>query len=90
MKLLFLTLVTGALALSTLSAKDVDIAVTELPKAVTESINKAHPNATLLSAEKDLTMSGDVQHFEVKIRDGDTEKELTVLPDGSIKKTEND
>ena len=71
-------------------AKDVEIPVAELPKAVTESITKNHPNATLVSAEKDLKMDDSVQHFEVKVRDGDKMKELTVLPDGTISKTEND
>ena len=90
MKLLFLTSIAAVLALSQLSAKDVDIAVTELPKPVTDAIAKAHPNSTLLSAEKDLAMNGDIQHFEVKVRAGDAEKELTVLPDGTIKDTETD
>jgi hypothetical protein len=71
-------------------AKDVEIPVAELPKAVTESITKNHPNATLVSAEKDLKMDDSIQHFEVKVRDGDKMKELTVLPDGTISKTEND
>ena len=79
----------GILSLSAL-AKDVDIAVKELPAAVTTSIEKAHPGATLLSAEKDLKADGSIQHFEVTVRLGDKQKELTVLPDGVIQKTEKD
>jgi len=71
-------------------AKDVDIALKELPPAVTASIEKAHPGATLLSAEKDLKADGSIQHFEVTVRVGDKQKELTVLPDGAIQKTEKD
>ena len=71
-------------------AKDVEIPVTELPKLVTDAIAKQHPNAVLVSAEKDLKMDGSIQHFEVKVRDGEQIKELTVLPDGAIQKTEND
>jgi hypothetical protein len=71
-------------------AKDVDIAVTELPAAVTASIEKAHPGATLLSAEKDLKADGSVQHYEVTIRVAGQQKELTVLADGTIQKTEKD
>lgn len=71
-------------------AKDVDIAVTELPAPVTASIEKAHPGATLLSAEKDLKADGSIQHYEVTVRVGDKQKELTVLADGTIQKTEKD
>lgn len=73
-----------------LLANDVDIAVSELPKNVTEAVMKAHPGATLLSAEKDLKANGEIQHYEVKIRSGQAEKELTVLPDGTIRKTEKE
>jgi len=71
-------------------AKDVDIAVKELPPAVTASIEKAHPGATLLSAEKDLKTDGSIQHFEVTVRVGEKQKELTVLPDGTIQKAEKE
>jgi hypothetical protein len=88
------TLLTSLCALGVLStaafAKDVDIPVTELPAPITASIEKAHPGATLLSAEKDLKADGSIQHFEVTVRVGDQQKELTVLPDGTIQKTEKD
>jgi|GEM_PF-3965618 hypothetical protein len=71
-------------------ARDVDIAVTELPAAVSASIEKAHPGAILLSAEKNLNADGGVRHYEVKIRVADRQKELTVLPDGTIRKDEKD
>jgi len=71
-------------------AKDVEIPVTELPKTVTDAITKAHPSSTLVSAEKDLKMDGSVQHYEVKIRDGEQMKELNVTADGAITKAEND
>ena len=79
----------GILSTSAL-AKDVDIAVKELPPAVTASIEKAHPGASLLSAEKDLKADGSIQHFEVTVRVGEKQKELTVLPDGTIQKVEKD
>lgn len=87
----FLTSLCAIGILSTAAfAKDVDIAVKELPPAVTTSIEKAHPGATLVSAEKDLKADGSIQHFEVTVRVGDKQKELTVLPDGTIQKTEKD
>jgi hypothetical protein len=79
-----------ALMQTPLLAKDVDIAVSELPENVAAAVMKAHPGATLLSAEKDLKADGSVQHYEVKVRDGQSEKELTVLPDGTIQKTEKE
>jgi hypothetical protein len=87
----FLTSLFAVGVLSTAAlAKDVDIAVKELPPAVTASIEKAHPGASLLSAEKDLKADGSIQHFEVTVRVGEKQKELTVLPDGTIQKTEKD
>lgn len=86
-----LTSLCAVCALSTVAfAKDVDIAVTELPAAVTASIEKAHPGATVLSAEKDLKADGSIQHFEVTVRMGDKQKELTIAADGAIQKTEKD
>ncbi len=79
-----------ALIPTTLLADDVDIAVKELPAVVTAAITEAHPAATLLSAEKELKADGTTESFEVKIRDGKSKKELTILPDGTIKKTENE
>lgn len=90
MKRIFLMLSLIAAMPLMLSAKDVEIPVTELPKVVTDAISKAHPSATLVSAEKDLKMDGTIQHYEVKVRDGEKMKELTVLADGTIQKTEND
>jgi len=90
MKNIFAILAAVSLTLAGASAKDVDIPVTELPKTVTDAISAKHPNSQLLSAEKDVTMKGDIQHFEVKIKDGEATKELTVLNDGTIKETEND
>lgn len=75
---------------ASLLAKDVDIAVSELPKNIIEAVMKAHPGATLLSAEKDLKSDGSIQHYEVKVRAGQVEKELTVLPDGTIQKIEQE
>jgi hypothetical protein len=90
MKTSLLSLAVILASLSFAQAKDEDIAVTELPKAVTESIAKQHPQATLISAERDLKAGGEVQHYEVKVRDGETMKELTVLADGTIQKTEKE
>lgn len=80
----------ASLTLATAQAKDDDIPVSELPKAVTDAISAQHPNSQVLSAEKDTTMKGEVQHYEVKIKDGDATKELKVATDGTIKSTEND
>lgn len=85
MKALITSVLAAGFMLGSALAKDMDIPVTELPKAVSGAIMKAHPDATLLSAEKDLKANGDVQHYQVKVRIGKDEKEVTVLPDGSIK-----
>lgn len=90
MKLILSSILFAAFTLGSSFAKDVDIPVTELPKPVTEAISRQFPSATLVSAEKDLLANGDIQHFEVKIRDGEAMKELTVKPDGTISKTEKD
>ncbi len=90
MKTLLALIATAGLTLASAQAKDVDIPVTELPKAVTDAISAKHPNSQLLSAEKDTTMKGEVQHYEVKIKDGEATKELKVASDGTIKETEND
>ncbi len=67
-----------------------DIAVKDLPAVVTLAITTAHPAAKLLSAEKDLKSDGTIEDYEVKIRDGEAKKELTVLPHGTITKTEKE
>lgn len=90
MKLILSTLCAITLVTASAFAKDVDIPVTELPKAVTDAVMKAHPGAALLSAEKDLKADGSIEKYEVKIRIADKEKELDVLADGTIQKTEND
>lgn len=90
MKLILSTLCVITLISASAHAKDVDIPVTELPKAVTDAVMKAHPGASLLSAEKDLKADGSIQHYEVSVRVADKEKELTVLADGTIQKTEKD
>lgn len=90
MKMIRLLPALALLTVTSAMAKDHDIPVTELPKEVTESIEKNHPDSTLISAEKDVKADGTVQHYEVKVRVGDGTKELTVLSDGTIKKTEAD
>lgn len=90
MKAILSLIAVAALTLSVAQAKDVDIPVTELPKTVTDAITKAHPNSKLLSAEKDLKANGDIQHFEVTIKDGDATKELKVTNDGTIQSSKND
>lgn len=90
MKTLLSLIAAASVTLGTVSAKDVDIPVTELSKAVTDAITKAHPNSQLLSAEKDLKANGDIQHFEVTIKDGDATKELKIASDGTIQSSKND
>lgn len=90
MKKLLTLLAVAGLSLSVAQAKDTDIPVTELPKAVTDAITKAHPNSKLLSAEKDSKMDGTTQHYEVSIQDGDQKKELKIAEDGTIQSTKND
>lgn len=90
MKALLALITCVGLSLASASAKDEDIPVTELPKVVTDSISAKYPNAKLLSAEKDKTMSGEVEYYEVKIKDGDQTWELKVASDGTIKKSEKD
>jgi hypothetical protein len=61
---------------------DRDVAVSDLPAAVTDSIKKAHPNAKLIKAEEEI--KGADKYYEVKIHDGQTERELHVRPDGTV------
>ncbi len=90
MKTLLSLIALASLTLATAQAKDDDIPVSDLPKTVTDAISAKHPNSQLLSAEKDTTMKGEVEHYEVKIKDGEATKELKVATDGTIKSTEND
>ena len=48
-------------------ASDKDVAVSDLPKAVTDAINKKFPDAKLVAAEKDT--GGGNPYYEVKLQD---------------------
>jgi hypothetical protein len=77
-----IALVLPLLFVVAVEAKDRDIAIQDLPKAVTASIMKEHPHAKILKAEEDV--KGDSKKYEVKIRDGQTEWEIHLSPDGTI------
>jgi hypothetical protein len=63
-------------------AEDRNIAINDLPEAVTSSIRKEHPNAKILKAEEDI--KDNVKKYEVKILDGQTEWEIHLRPDGTV------
>jgi hypothetical protein len=65
-----------------------DIAVSDLPKAVTDSIKQAYPKAKIVKAEEET--KGSERYYEVKIHEGQTEKEIYVRPDGTIAHDELD
>jgi uncharacterized membrane protein YkoI len=74
----------------TLIETEEEIKTTELPKAVVDAIEKAHPGAKLKEAEKVLKTDGTVSGYEVEIKVGKKELELTVDPSGAIVKTEDE
>lgn len=80
-------IVFASAALSSAHAGE-DIAVSELPEAVTKAIEQKHPGSTLLAAEKDKEKGQKV--YEVKIRDGSVQRKLDVNIEGEILKTEVD
>ena len=61
-----------------------------LPAAVTEAIKKAHPQATVVEAEKILKSDGSLIGFEVEIKDGGKTLEIHLDHTGKIIKTEVD
>lgn len=65
-----------------------DIAISDLPKAVTQAIMKRYPKAKLISAERER--DNGKMHYEVEIQQGDKRIELNVRPDGTIYKVENE
>jgi hypothetical protein len=67
---------------------DRDIAVSDLPTAVTDSIKKTYPNAKIVKAEEET--KGSERYYEVKIHEGQTEREIYVRPDGTITHDELD
>lgn len=71
-------------ALPSLAADD--IAVSDLPKAVTASIMKRYPGAKIVKAERERD-NGKI-HYEVNIQTGNKRLELNVRPDGTIYKVE--
>ncbi|GAB2562083.1 PepSY domain-containing protein [Spirosoma aerophilum] len=77
-----------AFSFSTLPSRADDIAVSDLPKAVTQAIEKRFPGAKLISAERERDK--DKIHYEVKIQVGKDRKELNVRPNGTIYKIENE
>jgi len=84
--MLTVLLLTGAVAQPGIAADD--IALSELPRAVTKSIMKRYPDAKLIKAEREKD-NGKV-HYEVNIQTGDKRLELNVRPDGTIYKVENE
>jgi uncharacterized membrane protein YkoI len=67
----------------TLIEQQEDIAIAELPAAISASIKAAHPNATVTEAEK-ITKSGTLIGYEVEIKEGNENLELRITPDGKI------
>lgn len=79
-------LLTGGIALPGIAGDD--IAVSELPKAVTQAIMKRYPDAKLIKAEREKD-NGKL-HYEVNIQTGDKRLEINVRPDGTIYNVENE
>jgi uncharacterized membrane protein YkoI len=72
----------------TLLETEQEIKISELPKEIVAAIEKAHPGAKLKEAEKLLKADGSLSGFEVEIKVGKQELELTLDPSGTILKTE--
>jgi hypothetical protein len=70
-------------------AIDHDIPISELPDVVTKSIMTAHPNAKILKAQKDLTMDGKIQNYDVQIFDGKEQRQVKLDPSGKITKSDD-
>ncbi len=69
------------------------IAISDLPKAVSDAISKKYPNAKVTLAEE-MTFVKDgkesLDYYEALLETADKKKlELEIAPDGTIKKTEN-
>jgi uncharacterized membrane protein YkoI len=62
-----------------------EIKPSELPPAVVEAINKAHPQAKIKEAKRKLLPDGTVSRFEVELKEGRREFELEIEPNGNIR-----
>lgn len=71
-------------AVTSALAVDKEIPLAELPKPVTDAIMKAHPDAKMVSAQRDTKVDGAVQNYEVKVMKGTDEMEIKVSPEGVI------
>ena len=74
----------------TLLGIEEEIKPADLPPAVAEAINKAHPNAKIKEAERILLPNGTLSRFEVEIKVGGKEFELEIDSNGKILKTKKD
>lgn len=70
-------------------AKDKKIPVSDLPLQITDAVLSAHPTATVLNAEVDTKLGGQIESYEVEINDGGKKLELKLSPDGTIQKQDN-
>jgi uncharacterized membrane protein YkoI len=69
----------------TLLASGEEIKPGELPPAVVEAINKAHPRAKIKDAKRRRLPDGTVSGFEVELKEGRREFELEIDPNGTIR-----
>jgi uncharacterized membrane protein YkoI len=65
-----------------------EIAMTALPQPVIQSVNKAHPNGIIQEVERIMKPGGYIVGYEVEIRDGGKELELTLGSDGRVLKAD--
>jgi uncharacterized membrane protein YkoI len=69
-------------------ADEEKIALDKLPKAVTDAIKKAYPDAEMKSAEKEKENGKEV--FEVVLKNKDQTLEVTLTPEGKILSVEKE
>jgi hypothetical protein len=67
---------------------DREIPLQDLPANVTAVIKQKYPSARVIKVETDLKRGS--KYYEVKIQDGDVQREVHVRPNGTIIKTETD
>ncbi len=88
MKLLAIAAVAALSTSAAFAGNDDDIAVADLPKAVTDAISKQTPDAKLISAEKEAK-DGKVC-YEVDYKKGDEKRTVKVHGDGTIQEDKAD
>ena len=86
--LMLTVLLTGMTFVATAREKEEEIAVEDLPAAVTVAVQKAFPGGAIQRAEKEMEENGLV--YEVKVRMDSKVLEVEVSPAGKILEVEED